>query len=260
MRTVEWLEHRFGLFERYCLPSMAGQTCGDFEWIVLFDSSTPERFKDRVEGFRKDCPQLVPVFVKPENGRYFAQIFRDEVVKRLSLREQGRAGRVLTTYLDNDDALDPGFVEDVQRRSESLPDGTFISYTHGYQYYTDYNYMLRIRYPNNHFISVVESGDTAALRTVYGYGSHYYLDKLKGVRIERVKDLPLWCEVIHGKNMSNDAYYMLGTKMVKDAGGFAFMVPEGGVRHGPGVYLSRFLPRYGRMFVRRAWYRLTGRK
>lgn len=27
VRTIKWLEHRFSLFERYCLPSVKNQTC-----------------------------------------------------------------------------------------------------------------------------------------------------------------------------------------------------------------------------------------
>jgi len=99
VRSREWLEHRFSLFERFCLPSLMGQTCGEFVWIVLFDSKTPDVFRDRIEKYMEVCPQLVPVFVAPENGRNFAGIFRDEVRKRIS------AERVLTTYLDNDDSL-----------------------------------------------------------------------------------------------------------------------------------------------------------
>lgn len=263
VRTVGWLEHRFGLFERYCLPSVIGQSCQDFEWIVLFDSHTPERFMERIKELQASCPQLVPVFVEPANGRYFAQIFREQVAGRLAMRRSAgvtTGDRVLTTYLDNDDALHPGFVEDVQRRAEELPDGTFITYTHGYQFYTDYNYMLRVPYPMNHFVSVVEDGDTATLKTIYGYGSHYYIDRIKGVRIERVKDMPMWCEVVHEKNMSNDAYYMIGTRMVKDAGAFSFLLGDVGLRHGPGVYIFRFLPRYLKMFFRRAWRKLLGRQ
>lgn len=47
VRSKEWLEHRFSLFEKYCLPSIKSQTCQDFEWIVLFDSSTPEMLKEK---------------------------------------------------------------------------------------------------------------------------------------------------------------------------------------------------------------------
>ena len=129
VRTAEWLEHRFALFESYCLPSVASQSCKYFQWIVLFDSKTPEVYRDRIEGYRVLCPQLVPVFVEQENGRFFAEVFRDEVCRLLRQAQQPaqNPSRVLTTYLDNDDALAVGFVEDVQRRAAELPDGTFIS-------------------------------------------------------------------------------------------------------------------------------------
>lgn len=258
VRTAEWLEHRFALFERYCLPSIKAQTCQEFEWIVLFDSSTQKRFKSRIAEWQKVCPQLRPVFVEPEKGRYFAEIFRDEVCLRLSLRQaQGPQGRVLTTYLDNDDALSVRFVEDVQLRALALADGTFIYYTDGYQFFTDHGYMMRIRYPRNHFASVVEDGNPATLKTIYGYGSHYYVDKIPGVKLEMVKDLPLWCEVIHEKNMGNDAYF-LGARMVKKAEGFGFMAEGSRFNAGLGVYLFRFLPRYVRTFVRRVIIKLRG--
>ena len=254
VRTVEWLEHRFALFERYCLPSVAAQSCKDFQWIVLFDSKTPEAFRERIEGYRSLCPQLIPVFVEPENGRYFANIFRGEVSKRLN------ADHVITTYLDNDDALAVGFVEDVQRRAATLPDGTFISYVDGYQYYTDRSYMMRIHYPRNHFVSVVESGNPLTLKTIYGYGSHYYLDSIPGSKIERVSSCPLWCEVIHDRNMGNDAYF-LHAKMMSDPElmrrDFAVNVI---VRSGTGLYLFHFLPRYVKTFFRRIGYKLFGRK
>lgn len=257
VRTSEWLEHRFALFEKYCLPSVAAQSCKDFQWIVLFDSKTPEAFRERIEGYRAQCPQLVPVFVEPENGRYFAEVFRSEVLRLLRLAQQPR---VLTTYLDNDDALAAGFVEDIQRRAAELPDGTFISYVDGYQYYTDRSYVMRIHYPRNHFVSVVEDGNPLTLKTIYGYGSHYYIDNILGSRREFVTSCPLWCEVIHDRNMGNDAYF-LHAKMMRDPElmrrDFAVDVT---VNKGASVYIFHFLPRYAKTFVRRVGYKLFGRK
>lgn len=66
VRTSKWLEHRFQLFEKYCLPSIIGQTCQDFEWIVLFDSTTTEKYKGKIAEYQKECPQLIPVYVRPE--------------------------------------------------------------------------------------------------------------------------------------------------------------------------------------------------
>lgn len=254
VRTIEWLEHRFNLFEKYCLPSLCNQTCQEFEWIVLFDSSTPEKYRNRITGYQAKCPQFIPVFVEPPDGRYFASIFRREVVKRL------KASRIITTYLDNDDALDRSFIEDLQSRAIKANYGQFINYTDGYQFYTDYKYLLHIRYPRNHFVSVVEKGDPTTLKTIYGYGSHYYIDKIAGVKIERVNDKPLWCEVIHEKNMGNDAYFLFGAKMVSgsDCLRDKFGIDDD-VNAGANLYLFRFLPRYIKTFCRRVKYFFFGR-
>lgn len=259
VRSKEWLEHRFSLFERYCLPSIVNQTCKMFEWVVLFDSTTPDSFKERINNYKEACSQLTPIYVRPDSGRFFPQIFRDAAVERMNEE------LVVTSYLDNDDALDIHFVEDVQRRAATLPDGTFITYDSGYQFFTDYNYVMRINFPRNHFMSVVERGNPATLKTIYGYGSHYYINKIKGVRIEHVKDFPMWCEVIHERNMGNDAYF-LRAKMVREADGFGFMFhgstgspTDSSIRYGLGLYLFRFLPRYMRTFVRRIGYFFFGR-
>ena len=245
VRTTKWLEHRFSLFEKYCLPSIKSQTCQDFEWIVLFDSMTPESYKSRIAEYQKSCPKLVPVFVEPENGWRFAEIFRTEMVKRLC------AKRVVSTYLDNDDALNVKFVEDLQHRVRTLNDGTFLFYDEGYQYYTEDKYMMRIVYTKNHFVSVVEEGNPNTLKGIFLYGSHYYINKIKGAKIEHVKGLRMWCEVVHEKNVMNDAKF-LRSKMVSDGDLLRreFAIDET-VQSGLGLYLFRFLPRYGRTFIRR---------
>lgn len=275
VRSKEWLEHRFYLFEKYCLPSIIGQTCQSFEWIVLFDSTTPEKFKERIVEYQKKCPQLIPVYVRPERGRLFAQIFKDEVVKRVQgvqaiqkvqdssriceLENPGSQLKVLTTYLDNDDALHVHFVEDIQRRAASLPDETFITYDSGYQFFTDHNYVMRIHFPRNHFMSVVESGESSMLKTIYGYGSHYYIEIIDGAKVEHVKNLPMWCEVIHEKNMGNDAYF-LNARMIGDGDLLRreFSLNEK-LQSGTGLYLFRFLPRYLKTFVKRIGYFFFGR-
>lgn len=256
VRTFEWLDHRFTLFELYCLPSICNQTCQHFEWIILFDSSTPKVYKERITQWKAKCSQLIPVFVQPADGRNFASIFRQEVVKRLKT-----SSKVITTYLDNDDALDLRFVEDLQSRALTASVGQFIIFADGYQLYTDYNYLMRIHYPRNHFISVVEDSNPITTKTIYGFGSHYYIDRIADAKIEVVNNHPLWCEVIHEKNMGNDAYFLFGTKMMNDVNvlrrDFAI---DTIVRSGIGLYVLQFLPRYAKTFVRRIKYFLFGRK
>lgn len=196
---------------------------------------------------------MIPIYVKPENGRYFAEIFRSEIVKRL------KAPRVLTTYLDNDDALNVNFVKDIQQRTASVSDGTFINYNDGYQLYEEDGYLMKIHYPTNHFVSIVEKGDSATLKGIFGYGGHSYIEKIKDVKIEHIKDLPMWCEVVHAKNMINDAYF-LKAKMMRDEHLLesSFGINEK-VRYGVGLYLFKFIPRYLKTFIRRCGYKVYGR-
>ena len=254
VRTTKWLEHRFTLFEKYCLPSIKNQTCQDFEWIVLFDSMTPDCFKDKIKVYQNECPQLIPVFVEPENGWQFADIFRKEIVKRL------KAKRVISTYLDNDDALNIRFVEDLQHRALSMSNGVFINYSDGYQYYAEDNYLMKIKYPKNHFVSVVENGNPTSLEGIFGYGGHYHIDELRGVNIERIENQRMWCEVVHEKNMINDAYF-IKAQMVRDNDLLQrdFAINET-VKYGIALYLLRFLPRYFKTYVTRTKNYLFGKK
>ena len=152
-------------------------------------------------------------------------------------------------------------MEDLQQRALSAADGTFFYYDEGYQLYIDYNYMMMIHYPKNHFVSVVENGNPTTLKGIFGYGGHFHIDKIEGVKIERIKNQPMWCEVVHEKNMINDANFFIGTKMVRDSELLRreFAIDET-VRTGIVIYLFRFLPRYCRTFVKRAKSKLFGRK
>ena len=75
--------------------------------------------------------------------------------------------RVISTYLDNDDALNVGFIDDLQQKVATISDDTFIYYDDGYQLYTDYKYMMQIHYPRNHFVSYVEKDDPTTVKGVF---------------------------------------------------------------------------------------------
>ena len=209
---------------------------------------TPDSFKARIDNYHKECPQLKPVFVEPENGWRFAEIFRTEIIKRLN------AKRVISTYLDNDDALNVRFVEDIQQRVASMKDGTFINYDDGYQYYADDKFMMRVHYPTNLFISVVENSNAATVKGIFGYGGHAAIKKIEGAKIECVKNLRMWCEVVHEKNVMNDAKF-LTVNMVKDENVLKreFAINDI-IEYGLGVYFCKFIPRYLKTFVWRTKY------
>lgn len=110
-------------------------------------------------------------------------------------------------------------------------------------------------------MSVVENGDPTSVKGIFGYGRHYYIDEIKGAKIEHIKTDPMWCEVVHGRNMISDANFLLGTKTVRDNEVLKkdFAVDET-VKSGLGIFLFRFLPRYAKTFAKRAKNRIFGRK
>ncbi len=225
----KWLKRRMWLFETYCLPSVLGQTCRDFLWILLVDEDTPVVYREKIKKYRALCPQIRIVAVKEEFAFRFANVFRQVV--QADLKNNGWSGGdlCLTTYLDNDDCIAKTFVETVQREClgfRLLPnEKRFLSFDYGLQLFTELSHLAtRIFYPNNHFLTLAEclsASDVPALRgirTCYGYGSHFLLEKQGMVEVHHIRDKkhPMWIEVIHEENVDNDVKMTLDTHFVKD--------------------------------------------
>lgn len=210
--TPEWLEHRFQLFELYTLPSLSAQTCKDFKWIVLIDRETPQEYKDRLEKCREQCPNLEIIKVRSNKGYLSTKVFR-EVIQRDMKELNGedyKYGKVLTTWMDNDDALAIDFVERVQQEAAklSLKRPSFIAFHYGLQYFTQRKVAVKHRYKNNHFISLLEVMQPDSLpKTVFGYGSHwdvYSFGERCNIHQVKNKEKAAWIEVVHDRNVSND--------------------------------------------------------
>lgn len=229
----EWLERRIKLFETYCLPSVIGQTCQEFCWILLVDEDTPAKEREKIKSFRQLCPQIRFVGVKPRYAFRFADIFRQVVTADLQEKGWQEGDLCLTTYLDNDDCIARTFVEKTQAECQDfhlLPDEKrFLSFDYGLQLFTDMNHLAtRVFYPNNHFLTLAEKlsaggavepcAPLLSIRTCYGYGSHFLLEKRGVANVHHVKDKkhPMWIEVIHEGNVDNDVKMTLDTHFVND--------------------------------------------
>ena len=231
----EWLKRRMRLFETYCLPSVIGQTCQEFQWILLVDEDTPAGCRERIKAYRADCPQMRFVGVKAEYAFRFADIFRQVVTADLRKKGWNDGDLCLTTYLDNDDCIARTFVERVQAECMDfrlMPDGKrFLSFDYGLQLFTDMGHLAtRIFYPNNHFLTLAEclppysdaspASPLSSLRTCYGYGSHFLLEKRGWAEVHHIikdKKHPMWVEVIHEENVDNDVKMTLDTHLVNDS-------------------------------------------
>lgn len=181
-----WLRNRVMLFERHCIPSVQAQTKQAFRWIIYFDPASPEWLKHRIQA-HADAKLYVPIF-RPS-------VSVDELVQDIRSVTGRATGRLITTNLDNDDALAAGFVERLQ---ESAPrhGRTAIYLVHGLIKREPYLYLRRDRV--NAFASVAE--DSASPSTCW---SDWHNLLGKHMPTLELHDEPGWLQVVHGRNVSN---------------------------------------------------------
>ncbi len=181
-----WLEHRFSLFERFCLPSVEAQTSDNFTWILFCDPRIPAPYLDRIRGYAR-WPAFRPI--------YFRHQF-DQAMVRATVAEFARGTtHLISTRLDNDDAICRTFVESVQShfRGQAFE---FLNFTNGYVWCD--GSIRAAQHGSNPFISLVES--TADYSTVY-CGNHMELGQQGPV--VQIAEPAAWLQVIHGRNLAN---------------------------------------------------------
>lgn len=182
-----WLSRRFDLFETYCLPSMAAQQVSDFHWLIYFDEATPEPFRERISAAQAVVP-FEAIFVGPFEAGFAAQ----DVAKRL----HANTARVLTTRLDNDDAVSSDFLARIREEAETLPDGTMLNFRNGVALREGRLYSAQD--DSNPFTSLIESAGGA--QTIWA-APHTELAERFPTR--QVITQPCWLQVVHGENVAN---------------------------------------------------------
>ena len=98
----DWLDIRFRVFEFTCLPSVVGQGKQNFAWIILVDNRTPVRERDRLRALTAGKKKTFIHDFDPENDL--------ATLDWLMPYGIDDADYVITTNLDNDDALPDRFV------------------------------------------------------------------------------------------------------------------------------------------------------
>lgn len=248
-----WLKERMKLFEKYCYPSVKHQTCTEFRWALLMDDTTPDDVIKKLQKLKKGCPQMEIVKIPSEYSKQYAEVFQQYIRQGATVDEQ-----VLTTYLDNDDALSYDYIERMQSAAESCEKRTVLSFPVGFQYFTSLKIATQVTYPNNHFITLVERADD--LKTVYGIGSHYFIRQSPELDVKTV-DGNGWVEVIHAGNVDNDVKMTMKTSLLWDTAGFQYSFDEGFefVDNPRPVFYLRWIPRAAGQFIRRLGYKVKPR-
>ncbi|KQR02921.1 hypothetical protein ASF72_06935 [Arthrobacter sp. Leaf141] len=182
----DWLRHRLGYFEKVCHASVKSQTVQDFEWLVYFDAERDQWFEDEVN--RLAAGVFTPVWVE---GKFSPADAAAEVTRRAS------RSWIITTRVDNDDALARDFLERVQGSFAATTE--FINFTAGLQL-TDDGRVFHRSDPSNAFISLIEPLTDKPLMGVY-VAWHDRVSTYAPVR--QVTTHPMWVQMVHGKNIAN---------------------------------------------------------
>ena len=187
-----WLESRVELFETYCLPSVAAQSAADLSWIVYFDPESPVWLKRRITLWQDGTP-LTPVFR--------ASVSADQLLEDVRRISGAGHARLLTTNLDNDDALAVDFAARVQAM-EPEREATALYLAQGLIACGGLLYRRVDR--ANAFCSV--SAPWREPKTCWA-DWHNLLGRGMPVRVDRRR--PAWLQVVHGRNVSNRVHGVL---------------------------------------------------
>lgn len=198
-----WHNHRFSLFEQFCLPSVEAQTCRDFAWLLLFDQATPQTFRPRIEAYAGRANIQI---------HYLRGYDLGAVSRILSVQIGGKAGFLISTTLDNDDALARDFVARVQGEFREQ-DFELLNFVRGFRYDLIRERLYACDLYSNPFISLVERiRPDRPLRSIAGCLPHSTIsDRFSG--IVNIRSAQAWLQVIHDRNLQ--ATGMWGRRRVR---------------------------------------------
>lgn len=176
-----WMEERLGLFKRYCLASVAGQTDQDFEWILLVDEGTDSKWLEQLNELR----EIRDFILLPTTINWLEEL--QKYIKGMS-----PSGHIITTRMDSDDAIAPeylGLVKSHFRRQKK----TIVDAPNGYLYDgTVLNEYSRI---GSCFASLIERGRETIYFIPHGRRILQYYHSIISHR--------QWLQVIHNRNATN---------------------------------------------------------
>lgn len=187
-----WLEGRFDLFERYCLPTMAAQTTRDFAWLILFDEHTPDWARERVARAQAVCP-FTALYIGLFDGSGWGRMAREAI-------GEPQPGRLfITSNLDNDDGLAANYLERVQACARATWRGETFAVNAPWGLVLANRRVYLHHHPKAAFTNMVEA-DAPVLQTTKAYR---HMDLPRYLPVVQLDNAPGWLQVIHETNVSN---------------------------------------------------------
>ncbi len=189
----KWLKNRIELFSKYCLPSVLKQTVRNFKWLIFFQKDPEPEIRELVKKLEV-YDFIEPVFV---NGfEEFHENLPIYITKRIATNSTG----LLTTRLDNDDALHKDFIKWVQEEKTFKDRDTVMHFPKGLFLELGRRPKLgAANYPLNQFISLREkltNKPVTALGKAHDRWDESY-------HIQALPNKDAWLQICHSQNMIN---------------------------------------------------------
>jgi len=187
----KWLEHRIELFTNFCLPSVVAQVNKNFKWLIFFDISTPNTYKDYLETLLGKYSFIKYFYI--DGISEFVPSIQDFIK-----RDAKDIPYIITSRIDNDDCISKFYIQQIQDHFNEQ-ERTIIDCIKGFTLQLKPCYMLGKKdHIFNPFISLIEKNDKPT--TVWGK-RHAHWKKEK--HILQIRDSRLWLSLIHNENLSN---------------------------------------------------------
>lgn len=187
--SLEYLEQRFSIFESITVPSVAAQSCSNFSWLVFFDPATPEQYKFKAEALLKSV-KSIPVYVKNIK----------EIKEFITNKLKNKTEYLITTNLDNDDAISENFIKLIQSNLKqeevymiNLPIGYMISQKG----------LLMREFFSSPFHTLSEKVSNEIITCLDIPHVLTYMLQKEDVPVYQIISEPSWLQIIHKSNVSN---------------------------------------------------------
>jgi len=106
---LDRLKKRMEVFKAVCLPSLLKQSWKNFYWVILIDSKLPSDYKDELMSIASKHKFIRILEWKPDHYK----LWKIDWLKDAGINID--VNHIITTRLDDDDALHKSFTQTVQR-------------------------------------------------------------------------------------------------------------------------------------------------
>ncbi len=192
--SADWLKKRFSLFERFYVASLASQTNKSFKCLIYFDINTIAYYKDYIKKLAEVYPFLNIIYVK--NDLEMGQRFKADVLSLCAKDTE----YIITTRLDNDDALQQKAIEKIQSSFKPI-DKYALNFCKGYRFVLEpKQILLKNSFINGPFISFIEK-KTANILTAWACKHNLFFMYYS---VKQIRGGYYWLQTIHDSNVTND--------------------------------------------------------